>query len=242
MWKWLHKYGSPKVFYHTAGWWVPWFAWSAAGLMLVGLYLGLAVAPADYQQGDSFRIIYIHVPSAFLSMAAYMAMATAAAVGMIWRIKVASYAAKAIAPVGATFTLLALLTGAIWGKPTWGTWWQWDARLTSELILLFLYLGFMGLHNAIQDAQVAAKAAGILALVGVVNIPIIHFSVEWWHTLHQGATLSKFAKPSMETSMLIPLLLMIVAFFCYFAAVTLARTRCEILRRESRQARWVNEL
>jgi heme exporter protein C len=199
------------------------------------------LAPADYQQGDSFRIMYIHVPSAWMSLFIYVVMAAAGAIGLIWRIKLAEVVAISSAPIGASFTFLALITGSIWGKPMWGTWWVWDARLTSELILLFLYLGIIALHNAIEDKRTAARATAILALVGVVNIPIIHYSVEWWNTLHQGPTVTKFDAPSIHPSMLIPLLLMALAFKLYYLAVVLMRARVEVLERE-RNSVWVREL
>ncbi len=241
MWGLIHKFGSPKHFYRLSGQILPWVVAFFVLFFSYGLIAGLAFAPPDYQQGDSFRIIYFHVPSAFFSLSIYVTMATAAAIGLIWRIKVADMVASSCAPIGASFTFLALVTGAIWGKPTWGTWWVWDARLTSELILLFLYLGYMALQGAIEDKVKAAKASALLALVGVVNIPIIHFSVTWWNTLHQGATLSKFEKPSMDPSMLWPLLAMIVAFGLFFVLVLLLRTRCEVLDRE-RHTNWVQEL
>ncbi|CAG19361.1 Putative heme exporter protein C [Photobacterium profundum SS9] len=198
-------------------------------------------APTDYQQGDSFRIIYLHVPAAMLSMGAYLSMAIAAFIGLVWQVKMSDMAAAAMAPIGAVFTFIALLTGAIWGKPMWGAWWVWDARLTSELILLFLYLGVIALHSAFDDQKTAAKAAGILAIVGVINLPIIHYSVEWWNTLHQGATISKFEKPSMDSSMLWPLLINVIGFGCFFGAVTLVRLRNEIIARESHRP-WVRNL
>ncbi|MDF4981300.1 heme ABC transporter permease, partial [Vibrio parahaemolyticus] len=173
-----------------------WFASLGFLFLAVGTVLGLAYAPADYQQGDSFRIIYIHVPAAIWSMGVYMSMAIAAFIGIVWQLRISDMAALAMAPIGAVYTFIALITGAIWGKPMWGAWWVWDARLTSELVLLFLYLGVIALYHAFDDQKTAAKAAGILAIVGVINLPIIHFSVEWWNTLHQGATITKFAKPS----------------------------------------------
>jgi heme exporter protein C len=209
--------------------------------MAVGLYWGLVVAPTDYQQGDSYRIIFIHVPAAWMSLFIYMVMASASAIGLIWRIKLAEVIAIASAPIGASFTFLALVTGSLWGKPMWGAWWVWDARLTSELLLLFLYLGVIALYNAVDDKRTAARATGILALVGVVNIPIIHYSVEWWNTLHQGPTVTKFDAPSIALSMLIPLLLMAVAFKLYYAVLVLLRARCEVLERE-RNSKWVEEL
>jgi heme exporter protein C len=209
--------------------------------MAVGLYWGLVVAPTDYQQGDSYRIIFIHVPAAWMSLFIYVVMASASAIGLIWRIKLAEVIAIASAPIGASFTFLALVTGSLWGKPMWGTWWVWDARLTSELLLLFLYLGVIALYNAVDDKRTAARAAGMLALVGVVNIPIIHYSVEWWNTLHQGPTVTKLDAPSIALSMLIPLLLMAVAFKLYYAVLVLLRARCEVLERE-RNSKWVEEL
>ena len=202
MWKWLHPYAKPEAAYRLCGKLLPWFAILSLLLLSLGSLWGLAFAPADYQQGDSFRIIYIHVPAAIWSMGVYMSMAIAAFIGLVWQMKLSDMAASAMAPIGAVYTFIALVTGAIWGKPMWGAWWVWDARLTSELILLFLYLGVIALYQAFDDQRTAAKAAGILAIVGVVNLPIIHFSVEWWNTLHQGATITKFAKPSIASDML----------------------------------------
>ena len=237
----FHQMASPQYFYRVAGRLVPWFMVPCALLMLAGLYGGLILAPPDYQQGESYRIIFIHVPSAWMSLFVYLVMATAGLIGLVWRIKLAEVIAISSAPIGASFTFLALVTGSLWGKPMWGTWWVWDARLTSELILLFLYLGVIALYSAIEDKRVAARAVAILALVGVVNIPIIHYSVEWWNTLHQGATITKFDKPSMHTSMLVPLLLMALAFKLFYAGVVLMRARCEVLERE-RNSRWVQSL
>ena len=241
MWLWFHKLGSPVHFYRIAGRLTPWLGAACALCMLSGLYLGLVVAPADYQQGESYRIIYVHVPSAWMSMFVYMVMASASAVALIWRMKLAEIIASASAPLGASFTFLALATGSLWGKPMWGAWWVWDARLTSELILLFLYLGYMALESAIEDKRMAARATSILALVGVVNIPIIHYSVVWWNTLHQGPTVTKLDNPSIHPSMLTPLLLMAVAFTLYYSAILLVRARAEVLDRE-RGSRWVSEL
>ena len=224
-----------------AGRLIPWLGWTCLLIMLVGLYYGLVEAPPDYQQGESYRIMFIHVPSAWMSMFIYMVMASAGAVGLIWRIKLADIVASASAPIGAAFTLLALVTGSLWGKPMWGAWWVWDARLTSELILLFLYLGFIALQASIEDPRNAARAGAVLALVGVVNIPIIHYSVEWWSTLHQGPTVTKFDKPSIHLSMLIPLLLMALAFKLYYVTSVLMRARSEVLLREQ-NSRWVKEL
>jgi heme exporter protein C len=201
----------------------------------------LVLAPADYQQGDSFRIIYIHVPSAWMSLFVYMVMAISGAIGLVWHIKLAEIVSISSAGIGAAFTFIALVTGSLWGKPMWGTWWVWDARLTSELILLFLYMGVIGLYGAIEDKRTAARAVAILALVGVVNIPIIHYSVEWWNTLHQGATVAKFDKPSMHPDMLIPLLVMAMAFKVFYAIALLMRCRNEVLQREQNN-RWVDEI
>lgn len=220
---------------------LPWLTALLIVLLAYGLYGGLVLAPADYQQGDSFRIIYIHVPSAWMSLFVYVVMAISGAIGLIWHIKLAEIVSISSASIGAAFTFLALITGSLWGKPMWGTWWVWDARLTSELILLFLYLGVIGLYGAIEDKRTAARAVAILALVGVVNIPIIHYSVEWWNTLHQGATVTKFDKPSIHPDMLIPLLVMAVAFKVYYGIVLLMRCRNELLQREQNN-RWVDEI
>ncbi len=241
MWLWFHKLGSPRYFYAFAGRLLPWVAASCAVTLLAGLYLGLVVAPPDYQQGDSYRIMFLHVPSAWMSMFIYVVMAVAGAIVLIWRMKMAEIVASASAPIGASFTFLALATGSLWGKPMWGAWWVWDARLTSELILLFLYLGFMALESAVEDRRTAARATAILSLVGVVNIPIIHYSVFWWNTLHQGATVSKMDAPSIATSMLVPLLLMALAFMLYYPLVLMIRARTEVLDRE-RRSHWVGEL
>lgn len=241
MWTWLHKLGSPPRFYRWTGRLLPWLIGLAVVCLASGLYGGLWLAPPDYQQGDSFRIIYVHAPAAWMSMFIYMVMAINAAVGLIWRIKVSEMMASASAPIGASFTFLALVTGSLWGKPMWGTWWVWDARLTSELLLLFLYLGYMALEAAFEDKRNGARASAVLALVGVVNIPIIHYSVVWWNTLHQPATVTKLDTPSIHLSMLIPLLLMLIGFKAYYATTMLVRTRNELLARE-RNSRWVQEM
>ena len=241
MWTWFYQLASPKWFYHISGKLLPWFIGLTLLLTLTGLTLGLVFSPPDYQQGNTVRIMYIHVPTAYMSMMVYVVMAIAGGIGLIWRIKMAHIVSVSCANIGAVFTAMALITGAIWGKPTWGTYWVWDARLTSELILLFLYLGFMALHSAFDDKRSADKAAAVLALVGLVNIPIIHFSVEWWNTLHQGATLSKLEKPSIVSSMLWPLLIMIVASKLYFLTTLMHRLRGEILVRE-KQTKWVKAL
>jgi heme exporter protein C len=240
MWTWLHKFASPPHFYRLAGQLAPWFGWTALLLIIGGLYGGLVLAPPDYQQGDAFRIIYMHAPSAWMSLFIYVVMAVSAAIGLIWRIKLAHAVAASCAPLGASFTFAALVTGALWGQPMWGTWWVWDARLTSELILLFLYLGYIALRSSIDDLQRADRASAVLAIVGVVNVPIIHYSVVWWNTLHQPATVTKMAAPSISTSMLIPLLVMMVGFNLCFVALLLVRARGEVLRRE-RNAGWIRE-
>jgi heme exporter protein C len=237
---WFHRYAAPKVFYPFAGRLIPWLTGLTGILLLAGLYLGLFVAPPDYQQGETVRIMFIHVPAAWMSMFIYVTMASAGAVGLAWNIRLAEVAASASAPIGASFTLLALVTGSLWGKPMWGTWWAWDARLTSELILFFLYIGIMALEASIDDPKRAARACAILALVGVVNIPIIHFSVEWWNTLHQPASVSKAGKPSIHLSILIPLLIMALAFTVYYVTVLLMRMRADILEREKHTS-WVAE-
>ncbi len=235
------SYASPKNFYPFAGKLIPWLAAAAVLTLGAGLYLALFVAPPDYQQGQSYRIMFVHVPSAWMSMFVYVVMASAGAAGLVWKTKLAEVLASACAPIGASFTLITLVTGSLWGKPMWGTWWAWDARLTSELILFFLYVGFMALEASIEDARRAARATAVLALVGVVNIPIIHFSVEWWNTLHQPASVSKIGAPSIHPSMLLPLLLMAVGFMLYFATVALMRMRYQVLMRE-RHTQWVAQM
>ncbi len=240
-WTWFHKLASPPHLYRIAGTLIPWFAIPAALLIGGGLYGGLVLAPGDYQQGDAFRIIYVHAPSAWLSLMCYTALAIAAAVGLIWRIKLAHAFAAATAPIGASFALVCLVTGSLWGKPMWGTWWVWDARLTSQLILFFLYLGYMALHSAFDDLQRADRASALLAVVGVVNVPIIHFSVYWWNTLHQGSTVIREGGPAMPPSMLIPLLMSFAGFTFFYAAVVCLRLKGEVLMRE-RNASWLSEL
>ncbi len=242
MYKWFHQMGSPPTFYKWSGQWLPWLGITCLILFVVGLYGGLVYAPADYQQKDSFRIIYIHVPAAWMSMFVYVVMATSGAIALIWHIKLSEIMMLSSASIGASFTFIALVTGSIWGKPTWGTWWEWgDARLLSELLLLFLYIGIIGLYSAIEDKRKAAEAVSILALVGVVNIPIIHYSVIFVNTLHQGPTVSKFDSPSIDTRMLIPLLIMAVAFKLFYIIVLLVRSRNEVLWRE-RRSQWVKNI
>jgi heme exporter protein C len=237
-WTWFHKLGSPKWFYEISGRWLPWLGGAAIVLLLIGSAWGLAFAPQDYQQGNSFRIIYLHVPTAILAQSIYVMLAVAGVVGLVWKMKLADVALQQAAPIGAWMTFLALLTGAVWGKPTWGAWWVWDARLTAMLILLFLYFGIIALGNAISNRDSAAKACAVLAIVGVVNIPIIKYSVEWWNTLHQPATFKLTEKPAMPVEMWAPLLVMVIGFYCFLAAVLLMRMRLEILKREAR-ASWV---
>jgi len=237
----FHRMASPPHFYALSEKLMPWLVVIFVLLTAAGLYGGLYLAPSDYQQGDSYRIIYIHVPSAWMSLFIYIVMAVAGGIGLIWRIKLAEVVAISSAPIGASFTFIALVTGSLWGKPMWGTWWEWDARLTSELVLLFLYLGVIGLYGAIDDKRVASKAIAILALVGVVNIPIIHYSVEWWSTLHQPPTITKMGKPSIHVTMLVPLLLMALSFKMYYVIALLQRARVELLQRE-RNAQWVKTL
>jgi heme exporter protein C len=230
---WFH-FAAPQRFYPLAGKLVPWFGALAALLTAFGLYLGLWLAPTDAQQGEAYRIIYIHVPAAWMSMFIYLVMAFWAAMGLAFNTRLSGMMAQALAPTGALFTFVALWSGALWGRPTWGTYWVWDARLTSELILLFLYLGFMALQAAIDDPRRADRAGAVLALVGVVNIPIIYYSVQWWNTLHQGASVSLTRAPSMATPMLAGLLLMAAAFWCYVLAVSLQRARLIIVERARR--------
>ena len=236
---WFH-YAAPQRFYPLAGKAVPWFGALALALGIAGLVIGLLVAPTDHQQGDAYRIIFVHVPAAWMSMVIYLAMAFWAAIGLAFNARLAFMLANALAPSGALMTFIALWTGALWGKPTWGAWWVWDARLTSELILLFLYIGVLSLHAAIEDTQRADRASALLALVGVVNVPIIYFSVKWWNTLHQGASVSIAKAPSIATPMLLGMLVMALAFWMYSIAVALARTRAIVLERE-RHALWARQ-
>jgi heme exporter protein C len=233
---WFH-YAAPQRFYALAGKLIPWFAAVALALAAYGLWLGLVVAPSDFQQGNGYRIIFVHVPVSWMSMLLYLAMAFWAAVGLIFNARLAFMLAQAIAPTGALMAFLSLWTGALWGKPIWGTWWVWDARLTSELILLFLYIGYLSLRGAIEDERRADRASAVLAIVGAVNVPIIYFSVKWWNTLHQGASVSLTKAPSMAAIMLQAMLIMSLALWAYCFAVAFARVRCIILERE-RGAAW----
>ncbi|WP_114418730.1 heme ABC transporter permease [Marinospirillum perlucidum] len=245
MWKWLttlyHRLASPKWFYQISGLWLPWFAVVSLLFIGAGLIWGLAYAPMDYQQGNSFRIIYVHVPAAFLAQSIYVMMALAGVVLLVWKIKMADVVAQSLAPVGASMTFIALVTGAIWGVPTWGTWWMWDARLTSMLILFFLYLGVIALREALKPQDTAAKACALMAIVGVINIPIIKYSVDWWYTLHQPATFTLTEKPAMPASMWVPLLLMVIGFYAFLGWSLLLRARAEVLRREHKSG-WVKDL
>jgi heme exporter protein C len=236
---WYH-FAAPQRFHRLAGLAVPWFGALAAVLIAAGLAIGLLVAPTDHQQGEAYRIIFVHVPAAWMSMVIYVAMAFWAAVGLAFNARLAHMLSNALAPTGALMTAIALWTGALWGKPTWGAWWVWDARLTSELLLLFLYVGVLSLHAAIDDPRRADRAAGLLALVGVVNVPIIYFSVKWWNTLHQGASVSLAKAPSMATPMLLGMLVMALGFWAYCIAVTLARARVVVIERE-RHAAWAQQ-
>lgn len=234
------KYAAPSSFYGLVGKMIPWFAWSSGILFIVGLYIGFFVAPTDVQQGEAYRIMFIHVPTSILSMFVYLVMAGYAALGLIFNTRLSSMMASALAPTGALFAFLSLWTGALWGKPMWGAWWVWDARLTSELVLLFLYLGFIALQAAIDDPRRADRASALLAIVGSVNVPIIYFSVQWWNTLHQGSTV-KFSGTSMHIAMQQAMYTMLLACWLYAIAVSLIRVRSIILERE-RNTQWVADL
>ena len=237
----LFTFAAPSRFYGLAGASIPWFWAVTIAFAVAGLYMGFFVAPTDVTQGDAYRVIFIHVPAAWMSMLLYLVMAGWAVIGWAFNARLASMVARAVAPTGAMFTFIALWTGAFWGKPTWGTWWVWDARLTSELILLFLYLGYIALVEAIDDTRRADHAGALLALVGAVNVPIIYFSVRWWNTLHQGATISMTAAPKMAATMLNAMLLMTIACWAYAFAVIFMRTRAIVLERE-RETDWVRAL
>ena len=234
------RYSSPASFFPLAGKLVPWFAAAAALLSVLGLWLGLVVAPTDAQQGDTYRIIFIHVPAAWMSMFIYLVMAFWSALALMFNTRLSAMMVQALAPTGALFTFIALVSGSLWGRPAWGTYWAWDARMTSELILLFLYFGYLALHAAIADSRRADRASAVLVLVGVVNIPIIYFSVKWWNTLHQGATVSLTAAPRMAAVMLTAMLIMSLAAWFYAIAVTLLRVQAVILEREGRAAWALN--
>jgi heme exporter protein C len=233
----MHRYANPLRYQRLADAVLPWAGGAAVVLMLLGLYLALFVAPPDYQQGEAYRIMFVHVPAAWMALMIYGMMAVASVVGLVWRHAMAEVAARAAAPIGACFTAIALFTGSVWGKPMWGTFWVWDARLTSVLILFFLYLGYIALHDAFDEPQRGARAASILCLVGSVNLPIIKFSVDWWNTLHQPSSILRLEGPAIHPSMLWPLLMMFLAFLCYFVAVHILRTRAELAERRIRNLR-----
>src|SRR5712672_2070790 len=228
----LYKYAAPANFYPLAGKMIPLFAVLTALLFIAGLYVGFFVAPTDFQQGEAYRIIFIHVPAAWMGMFLYVLMAIYAGVGWAFNARLASMMATAISTTGAIFTFISLATGSLWGRPAWGGWWVWDARLTSTLILLFLYIGFISLQSSIDDPRRADRAGAVLALVGVINVPIIYFSVQWWNSLHQGATIRLLAKPTMAPPMVAAMLIMLAACWLYSVAVVLIRLRCIILERE----------
>ena len=235
------KFASSSSFYGLASRLVPIFMTVAILLAIAGMYIGFFLAPVDYQQGNSYRIMFIHVPAAWMSMFIYLLVAAYAIISLVWRVKLADIMAYSLAPTGAMFAFLALLTGALWGRPTWGTYWVWDARLTSELLLLFLYLGYMGLYSAIPDRQRASRAASFLAVVGVVNVPIIYFSVSWWNTLHQGSSITFSSSPTMTWTMFSALILMSLACWAYAIAVSLRRAQSVILERK-RTALWASQM
>ena len=241
MWNWIHRWGSPPEFYGMSGRILPWFAVLTVLLFAIGLPWALVIAPEDYQQGNSVRIMYIHVPAAILAQSSYFMMAMAGAIFLIWRVKIADVAMASAAPIGASLTLLAILSGAIWGKPTWGTYWVWDARLTSTLVLLFLFFGVMLLRSAMSERAGAGRACAVLALVGVVNIPIIKYSVDWWFTLHQPSTFTLTEKPAMPSEMYLPLVVMLFAYYSFFLLVWLMQMRAEVIAREARSD-WVQKL
>ncbi len=242
MWDWFYKLASPPHFYRLAGILGPWLLWVSLILLVVGIYGGFVLAPPDHIQGEGFRIMYVHVPSAYLSIAIYAVMAVASAIGLIWRMKLAHAVAASAAPIGASFTAAALGTGMLWGKPMWGTYFEWtDPRMMSELILLFIYFGYMSLRASFEDVNKADRASAVLAIIGVVNLPIIHYSVIWWSSLHQGPTIKKLGTPSITTDMLWPLLLMLTASMMFFGAILFYRVRAEVLDREQ-NSRWVRNL
>lgn len=241
MWKWIHSLGAPRRFYDLSGRWLPWLVILAAACLTVGVIWGLLYAPQEAKQGNSYRIIYIHVPAAAVSMAGYYMMAISGAVALIWRIKVSGMVMRSCAIVGAGLTLIALVTGSIWGKPTWGTWWVWDARITSMLLQLFLYFGVFALSDAFTNKDSSIKAAAVLALVGSVNIPIIYKSVDWWYSLHQPATIKFTEESTIHPDMLMPLIIMFIGFYLLYAVLILIHTRVEIISRE-RRTNWVQSM
>lgn len=241
MWTWFHRLASPPHFFRLAERWAPWVGVAAAAFLAWGWIGGLVFAPADYQQKDAFRIIYVHVPTAAVSLSLYTLMAVAGVIAVIWRMKLAECVLVATAPVGASMTVVALVTGMLWGKPMWGAYWVWDARLTSELVLLFLYLGVIGLYQAFDDARAGARACALLAIVGVVNVPIVKYSVEWWNSLHQSSTIMKLGKPTITMDMAVPLYAAVLGTFLLCGYAILRRVQNELLWRE-RHTSWVGEL
>ena len=235
-----HKLGSPRWFFSLTTPWVTFFGWSAAVLLLWGAIWGLAYAPADYQQGNSFRIMYVHVPAAMLAQSLYIGMGVAGFIGLVWRMKLTDVAISACLPLGMVITALALFSGSVWGRPTWGSWWEWDGRTVSTLVLFFLYVGIYALREAIAEAELRARASALIAMVGTINIPIIKYSVEWWNTLHQSASFGLTQKPAMPSEMWLPLLVMVLGFYCFAGFIVLLRMRSEILQREM-NARWVGD-
>ena len=240
-WTWFHRWTSAKWFYQRSLQWQPWLWCMAAVCLLIGVIWGLAFAPEDYQQGNSFRIFYVHLPAAILTQSVFLMMAVSGIVLLVWRIKLADVFIRVAAPFGASITLLALATGAIWGKPTWGTWWEWDARLTSTLIQFFLYMAVVAIYYAMETREQSGKAAALVCIVGFVNIPIIKYSVNWWHTLHQPATFTITEKPSMPAEMYLPVLVMLVGFYCFFAALIMYRMNSEIILQE-RGKQWLQQI
>ena len=241
MWQWFHEWGSPKAFYMRSGKMLPWLGFLTVVLLSAGLVWGLLLAPSDYQQGQSVRIMYVHVPAAILAQSSYVMMAVAALVALVWRIKIADAAVQTAAPIGAMMTLLALATGSLWGKPMWGTFWIWDSRLTSTLILFFLFVGVLALRSASGRGRNAGRAASVLALIGLINLPVIKYSVDWWFTLHQPASFTLTERPAMPVEMWAPLLVMVLGFYSWFAFTWILRLRLEVLQRESR-ADWVQRV
>lgn len=239
--RWFYQLASPKYFYELTASWGAWLSVSTLVLFIVGLTWGLFFAPTDVQQGDAFRIIYVHVPAAFMSLGVYVFMGINAIIFAVWRIKVADILVQASAPLGAWFTVITLVTGMLWGKPMWGAWWLWDPRLTFELILLFLYLGTIALRNSIEQPERAAKVSGMWTIIGLVNVPIVHYSVEWWNSIHQGPTIKLFGESTIHSSMYYPLMIMLAAFGLYFLTVVLMRARTLCLLRE-KQSAWIKQL
>jgi len=235
-----HKLGSPWWFFALTTSWVTVLGWVALALLLWGSVWSLAFAPADYQQGNSFRIMYVHVPAAMLAQSLYIGMGVAGFIGLVWRMKLTDVAIAACLPLGTVVTALALFSGSVWGRPTWGSWWEWDGRTVSTLVLFFLYVGIYALREAIADSDLRARASALMAMVGTINITIIKYSEEWWNTLHQPASFSLMEKPAMPSEMWAPLLVMVLGFYSFAAFTVLLRMRTEILHREI-NARWVRD-